>query len=260
MDRTPREGGIHPQSPGALAAAARVGTQGAPVPNQPSRHRVVSARSATRDERQIVLRFFSGAAALTRARQPEQTPASCRPIRVGAQYADGSLAVGLLAAKTRSPLKLSGFRRVSTGGQWWGTGGDEASPFPAMSSPSDTDHRHGGGGFSMEPDNPLTTTSSRSLGARSRASASSDARAAAPGGRREIYRAFSQQRCEPMHLPMLTTPPPDAAHRSGRQDVFLRRCGSTRNLLAWREWGLIGSSPANGAEARFRRAPARSAG
>ena len=56
---------------------------------------VLQRGPVTRDERQIVLRFFSGAAALTRARQPEQTPASCRPIRVGAQYADGSLAVGL---------------------------------------------------------------------------------------------------------------------------------------------------------------------
>lgn len=106
VDRaSPKRTGIHPPSPGTLAAAARTGTQ---------------ARQAEIDWRQIVLRCFSGAAALTRVRQPEQTPASCRPISVGAQSAENRavttshLEVGRNRPKPRSPFNLLAIELVST--------------------------------------------------------------------------------------------------------------------------------------------------
>jgi peptidase E len=99
----------------------------------------------------------------------------------------------------------------------------------------------GGGGFSMEPDNPLLDDYVLAQSRRSKpricflGSASGDAASYVE----KFYRAFSQQRCEPTHLPMFDTPPPDIARIVPRQDVFYVGGGSTRNLLLiWREWGL----------------------
>jgi dipeptidase E len=99
----------------------------------------------------------------------------------------------------------------------------------------------GGGGFSMEPRNPLLDDYVLAQSRRSKpricflGSASGDA----AGYVEKFYRAFSQQRCEPTHLPMFDTPPPDIARIVPHQDVFYVGGGSTRNLLVlWREWGL----------------------
>ena len=55
----------------------------------------------------------------------------------------------------------------------------------------------------------------------------------------KFYLAFSQQACDPTHLAMFVTPPPDIASIIPRQDIFYVGGGSTRNLLVlWREWGL----------------------
>jgi peptidase E len=93
----------------------------------------------------------------------------------------------------------------------------------------------------MEPDNPLLDDYVLSQSRRSKpricflGCASGDASAHVE----KFYRAFSQQRCEPTHLPMFDTPPPDIARIVPRQDVFYVGGGSTRNLLVlWREWRL----------------------
>jgi dipeptidase E len=108
-------------------------------------------------------------------------------------------------------------------------------------SPSGQIIAMGGGGFSMEPGNPLLDDYVLSQSRRSKpricflGCASGDASAYVE----KFYRAFSQQRCEPTHLPMFDTPPPDIARIVPRQDVFYVGGGSTRNLLVlWREWGL----------------------
>ena len=99
----------------------------------------------------------------------------------------------------------------------------------------------GGGGFSMEPENPLldeyvlaqsraTTPRICFLGTASGDSASYV---------EMFYAAFSQHRCEPTHLNLFRTPPPDIERIVARQHVFYVGGGSTRNLLVlWREWGL----------------------
>ena len=99
----------------------------------------------------------------------------------------------------------------------------------------------GGGGFSMEPENPLLDDYVLAQSRRSKpricflGCASGDASSYVE----KFYLAFSQQACEPTHLAMFITPPPDIASIVPRQDIFYVGGGSTRNLLAiWREWGL----------------------
>lgn len=99
----------------------------------------------------------------------------------------------------------------------------------------------GGGGFSMEPENPLLDDYVLAQSRRTRpricflGCASGDAAAYIE----QFYAAFSQRHCEPTHLMLFRTPPPDVAEIVRRQDVFYVGGGSTRNLLVlWREWGL----------------------
>jgi peptidase E len=93
----------------------------------------------------------------------------------------------------------------------------------------------------MEPDNPLLDDYVLSQSRRSRpricflGCASGDASSYVE----RFYTAFSRRACEPTHLAMFTTPPPDIATIVPRQDIFYVGGGSTRNLLViWREWGL----------------------
>jgi dipeptidase E len=99
----------------------------------------------------------------------------------------------------------------------------------------------GGGGFSMEPENPLLDdyVLAQARGSRPRicflGTASGDAAAYVE----KFYRAFAQRGCEPTHLGLFDTPPRDIAGIVARQDVFYVGGGNTRNLvLLWREWGL----------------------
>jgi len=99
----------------------------------------------------------------------------------------------------------------------------------------------GGGGFSMEPENPLLDDYVLAQAKRRRpricflGTASGDASAYIE----KFYAAFSQQACEPTHLMLFRTPPPDVEGIVERQDIFYVGGGSTRNLLVlWREWGL----------------------
>ncbi len=99
----------------------------------------------------------------------------------------------------------------------------------------------GGGGFSMEPGNSLLDdyVLAQSPRSKPRICFLGCASGVAASYVERFYLAFSQQRCEPTHLAMFVTPPPDIASIIPRQDIFYVGGGSTRNLLViWREWGL----------------------
>lgn len=99
----------------------------------------------------------------------------------------------------------------------------------------------GGGGFSMEPDNSLLDdyVLAQSRRARPRICFLSCASGDAASYIERFYTAFSRKRCEPTHLSMFVTPPPDVAAILSKQHIFYVGGGSTRNLLLiWREWGI----------------------
>jgi dipeptidase E len=99
----------------------------------------------------------------------------------------------------------------------------------------------GGGGFSMEPENPLLDdyVLAQSRRAKPRICFLGCASGDAAAYIEKFYGAFSQRHCEPTHLMLFKTPPPDIAAMVGRQHIFYVGGGSTRNLLVlWREWGL----------------------
>jgi dipeptidase E len=98
----------------------------------------------------------------------------------------------------------------------------------------------GGGGFSMEPDNPALD---RYVLARARrrtpavcflATASGDADAYVA----RFYAAFTRLPCRPSHLPLFNRTP-DLAATLLAQDVIYVGGGNTKSMLAvWRDWGL----------------------
>jgi len=99
----------------------------------------------------------------------------------------------------------------------------------------------GGGGFSMEPDNPLLDEYVLSLsGAESPhilflATASGDDR----GYIDRFYAAFARFPCVPSHLSLFQPSTADPRALVLAQDVVYVGGGNTKSLLAlWREWGL----------------------
>jgi len=99
----------------------------------------------------------------------------------------------------------------------------------------------GGGGFSMEPDNPLLDdyVLAQSRSPKPRICFLGTASGDAAGYIEKFYSAFSEQTCEPTHLNLFATPPRDPAGIVARQHIFYVGGGSTRNLLVlWREWEL----------------------
>ncbi len=99
----------------------------------------------------------------------------------------------------------------------------------------------GGGGFSMEPENPALDRYVLGCARRDEPrvcfipTASGDAQ----GYIDRFYAALGRLPCVPTHLSLFQTPPPDVAALVREQDVFYVGGGSTRNLLViWREWGL----------------------
>src|SRR5437867_4075753 len=99
----------------------------------------------------------------------------------------------------------------------------------------------GGGGFSMEPDNPLLDdyVLAQARGSRPRICFLGTASGDSTGYVEMFYTAFSQRGCQPTHINLFRTPPPDVAGIVSRQDAFYVGGGSTRNLIVlWREWGL----------------------
>jgi peptidase E len=105
----------------------------------------------------------------------------------------------------------------------------------------------GGGGFLMEPDNPLLDLYFLQTTGKPRPkiclipTASGDAEE----GLERFYTAFAKYSCEPSHLTFFRKPRPgaiplDAIERDLlEQDAIYVGGGSTRSMLAvWREWGL----------------------
>jgi dipeptidase E len=99
----------------------------------------------------------------------------------------------------------------------------------------------GGGGFSMEPRNPLLDEHvlSRARGRKPRICFLGTASGDSLHYRARFYRAMGRLSCRPTHLSLFQ--PPEGSLRSFvlDQDVIYVGGGNTRALLAlWREWGL----------------------
>ena len=98
----------------------------------------------------------------------------------------------------------------------------------------------GGGGFSVEPDNPLlekyvlaqTRKANPRVAFLATASGDADAYIA------KFYAAFSKLRCRPVHVPLFARTP-DLAKVLLGQDLIYVGGGNTKSMLAaWREWGI----------------------
>ncbi len=99
----------------------------------------------------------------------------------------------------------------------------------------------GGGGFSMEPDNPALDLWLLSLTGKRRprvcfvATASGDAESYI----HRFYAAFAAHRCTPRHLPLFRRQDPDLRAAVLAQDLIYVGGGNTANMLAiWRLHGL----------------------
>ncbi len=101
----------------------------------------------------------------------------------------------------------------------------------------------GGGGFSMEPDNPLLDLYILKQAGKAKpqicfiptASGDSDNYIA------RYYSFFDQQDCEPSHLSLFEPPTRDIESFILEKDIVYVGGGNTKNLLAlWKEWGLDG--------------------
>ena len=99
----------------------------------------------------------------------------------------------------------------------------------------------GGGGFSMEPDNPMLDlyilAQAKKLKPRicfiPTASGDSDNYIS------RYYNFFNQQHCEPSHLSLFNPPTRDLERFILEKDIIYVGGGNTKNLLAlWKEWGL----------------------
>ena len=99
----------------------------------------------------------------------------------------------------------------------------------------------GGGGFSMEPDNPLLDTYVLKQSGKSNpkicfiptASGDSENYIA------RFYQFFKEQPCEPSHLSLFNPPTRDLESFLLEKDIIYVGGGNTKNLLAlWKEWGI----------------------
>jgi len=98
----------------------------------------------------------------------------------------------------------------------------------------------GGGGFSMEPDNPLLDRYVLGLAAKDNPRVcfvppSGDAQ----GYVERFYAAFARLPCAPSHLSLYNPPTADLRTLVFAQDIIYVGGGNTRSMLAlWREWGF----------------------
>jgi peptidase E len=99
----------------------------------------------------------------------------------------------------------------------------------------------GGGGFSMEPDNPLLDRFALSLARHDQPrvcfvpTASGDADSYIGS----FYAHFRKLSCRPTHLSLFRLPTADLRAFVGEQDLIYVGGGNTRSMLAlWREWEL----------------------
>ena len=104
----------------------------------------------------------------------------------------------------------------------------------------------GGGGFSMEPDNPaldryILDAARGARRARPRVCFLPTATDNIGSYLFKFYQAFSQHDCQPAHLSLFNLPTADLEGYLLDQDLIYVGGGNTRSLLAlWREWGLDG--------------------
>ncbi|MGI2328279.1 Type 1 glutamine amidotransferase-like domain-containing protein [Planococcus sp. YIM B11945] len=101
----------------------------------------------------------------------------------------------------------------------------------------------GGGGFSMEPENPLLDLYilKQSLKELPKICFIPTASGDSQSYTEQFYEFFNQQNCEPTHLSLFKPPVKDLERFVLEQDILYVGGGNTKNLLAlWREWGLDG--------------------
>jgi dipeptidase E len=100
----------------------------------------------------------------------------------------------------------------------------------------------GGGGFSMEPDNPALDRYVLARARREHPSVCFLPTASGDAGDYIVrfYAAFTALPCSPTHLSLFRLPTADLASMILAQDVLYVGGGNTRSMLAvWREWGLV---------------------
>lgn len=99
----------------------------------------------------------------------------------------------------------------------------------------------GGGGFSMEPDNPLLDQYilRQSQSIHPKVCFVPTASGDSEGYIQRFYTAFRKHNCEPSHLSLFRPPTTDLKSFVMEKDVIYVGGGNTKNLLAlWREWEL----------------------
>lgn len=100
----------------------------------------------------------------------------------------------------------------------------------------------GGGGFSMEPENPLLDRYVLGLapGGRPKVCFIGTASGDSEGYIDRFYGAFREHDCEPSHLSLFRPTTSDLKSFVLDKDIIYVGGGNTKNLLAlWREWGLV---------------------
>lgn len=99
----------------------------------------------------------------------------------------------------------------------------------------------GGGGFSMEPDNPLLDRYilNQATVKRPKICFVPTASGDADGYIQRFYTFFNEQECEPTHLSLFKPPTKNLQDYILEQDIIYVGGGNTKNLLIlWKEWGL----------------------
>ncbi|HWI46908.1 MAG TPA: peptidase E [Rummeliibacillus sp.] len=99
----------------------------------------------------------------------------------------------------------------------------------------------GGGGFSMEPENPLLDQYilSQSKNETPKICFIPTASGDAENYIKRFYAFFRKQNCSPSHLSLFNPPTRDLENFLLDQDIIYVGGGNTKNLLAlWREWGI----------------------
>ena len=99
----------------------------------------------------------------------------------------------------------------------------------------------GGGGFSMEPDNPLLDLYilKQARKAKPKICFIPTASGDADNYIARFYDFFNQQHCYPSHLSLFKPPTRDLERFILEKDIIYVGGGNTKNLLAlWKEWGL----------------------
>ncbi|RNA66602.1 peptidase E [Alteribacter keqinensis] len=99
----------------------------------------------------------------------------------------------------------------------------------------------GGGGFSMEPNNPLLDNYilKQALSDKPKVCFVPTASGDAEGYIERFYKSFMKLNCEPSHLSLFKPPAEDLKAFILDKDIVYVGGGNTKNLLAlWKEWGL----------------------